>query len=348
MKDRFLRDIQAKNRSKRTNAILECALNDCETDIKKPLHQAEWPDIITHIENLQKNYSPSTVALTKSKLKQFYSYCYEETDDNKYRKMAKKLSGKIEADTKLLPQDILIESDILKMINICKWERDRCVLMVLWEGGLRIGELLNLTNSMVEIIHDREEVIFHIPDKPGSKTGHRSVLCKKVYFYVVDYMKCNPSDRFIDMSVKGLNSRLQTLADIATIKKPVNPHAFRHGAITNAVIQKMPEIDIKMRFWGNINSAMLNTYVHLSQQMTQDAYRTFMNGDSSKDDTESKVCLVCGRPVINGELCEPCTKQKKLSEENETLKAQMEATQKGYEEMKKQMEFIQKALAAKQ
>jgi hypothetical protein len=169
-----------------------------------------------------------------------------------------------------------------------------------------------------------QEVIFYIPYKEGSKTGNRSVLCTKVYFYVIEWLKCNPSNKFVDISIPGLNIRLQTLANNAGIKKPVNPHAFRHGAITHAVTQKMPEIDIKIRFWGNINSAMLETYVHLSQEMSQDAYRKHMGGDKVDTTTQSKVCIQCGRPVIDGDLCKACSDTKKLSEENDTLKGKVE------------------------
>lgn len=316
MKSKFIRDLKEKNRAKRTNDIIVHALNDCESYIKKPLESATWEDILSFIESLkEEGYSQSTIDLTKSKLKQFYLYCHEETDDIKYRKIAKKLSSKIEAIKKLEPQDILIESDITKMVNICTLERDRCVIMVMWESGMRVGEILNLDKSMIEINHKDQEVIFHIPDKPGSKTGSRSVLCKKVYFYVIDWMKCNPSSKFIDLKLKGLNLRLKHIAKIAGIKKSVNPHSFRHGSITHAVIQKMNEIDIKMRFWGNINSAMLEVYVHLSKQMMQDSYRTFIDGDSkSIENVESKVCINCGRPVIQGDLCQYCHENEELKE----------------------------------
>lgn len=323
MKSKFLRDLKEKNRAKRTYDIIEKALDDCERYVKRPLESVAWEDILSFIEYLKASgYSQSTIDLTKSKLKQFYLYCHDETDDIKYRKIAKKLSSKIEAIKKLDPQDILIESDITKMVNVCTLERDRCVIMVMWESGMRAGELLNLDKSMIEINHSNKEVIFHIPDKPGSKTGARSVLCKKVYFYVIDWMKCNPTDKFIDLKLKRLNLRLKTIAMTAGIKKPVNPHSFRHGAITHAVNQKMNEIDIKMRFWGNINSAMLEVYVHLSKQMMQDSYRAFIDGDSkTAEDPEGKVCIVCGRPVIHDDLCQQCQDYKDLKARMEALES---------------------------
>jgi hypothetical protein len=116
----------------------------------------------------------------------------------------------------------------------------------------------------------------------------------------------------VDISIPGLNIRLQTLANNAGITKCVNPHAFRHGAITHAVTQKMPEIDIKLRFWGNINSAMLSTYVHLSAEMSQESYRQHMG--VKPIDVISRVCLQCGKPVIEGDLCKSCSETKELKE----------------------------------
>jgi hypothetical protein len=61
---------------------------------------------------------------------------------------------------------------------------------IFWESGMRIGELMALTNRMVEMNEKDQEVTFHIPDLEGCKTGKRTVPCVEIYGYVEGWMKC--------------------------------------------------------------------------------------------------------------------------------------------------------------
>ena len=324
LKDEFYKDIGIKNRSKATLITLKSALEDCEKDINKPLQDATWDDVRSHISSLQAaKYSNSTIALRKQKLKQFFTYCYNETDDRKYRKLSKQLADKIVADKKLNPQDILTAEDIQKMVNVSSMERDRCILKTFFESGMRIGEMLSLTWDMIKIDDELKEVIFHIPNVEGCKTGDRVIMCTDIYYYVIDWRKCCTTKKFIDLSVMGINGKLQSIAKKAGITKFVNPHAFRHASITHEVMRgKLNEFQLKMRFWGSLNTNMLVTYVHLSEQMKQDAYRN-SKGREGKENNNSidTVCVSCGRPVTHGELCKTCADSKKLSDENIALRA---------------------------
>jgi site-specific recombinase XerD len=364
---KLIRTVKAKNRSKNTIVSIEQSLVKAEQAMGKPLETATFEDLLCYVERRkEEGLAATSIHIIESKFIQFYKYCFDETDDIRYNKMLRQLRNLIvdKPKTHINPQDILLPEDIKKLINVATLERDRCIIAVLFESGMRIGELLALTSSMIQMNEEKQEVVFNIPNLEGCKTGSRTVVCLEVYAYVQDWMKCNPSERFIAMSKSGVSKAVKILFEKAGITKPCNIHTFRHSSITNAVIIGMQQNAISMRYWGHVNSNMLATYINLSEMMQADAYRNAkgMNGDNTKiiNPLASK-CVECGRQVQTGSLCKTCADTKKLSQENVDLKAQLQKNaeendiikrtnreiMQQQEEMKKQMDFITAALQAK-
>lgn len=332
-----MRQIKAKNRAERTIDTLEQSLLKAEKSMGKPLEEATYEEILSYLEGLKKYLSDNTVALYLSKFMQFYRFCFDETEDIKYNKLLKKLQ-KINTGIKrkyINPQDILLPEDVKRLINVATLERDRCIVATLFESGMRRGELLALTNNMVLMEESKQEVTFNIPEVEGCKTGGRTVVCLEIYGYVQDWMKCNKSEMFMPISENGLKRILISLFDKSGLNKPYNPHWFRHSAITHAVNIGMQHSAISMRFWGSVNSDMLEVYIHLSEQMQANAYRNAkgMNGNETKViNPLSCRCVNCGRLIQTGSLCKTCEDSKKLSKENIELKADIETMKSMFNE----------------
>lgn len=354
--EKFIDKLIKKQRSKNTLQLMKYTVEYCEIWLKKPLEDATYEDISKFIDHIKENglsvnskgkgLSKTSIWVVEGKLIQFFAYCFNETDDPKYHKMVKKLKD-IKVDkpkNNIRPQDILLPEDIKKLINVATMEKDRCIVAVLYEGGLRLGELLALTNNMVEMNETSQEVTFHIPDIEGCKTGARDVLCLEIYGYVQEWMKCNVDTMFIPMSESGVQSLTEKLFKRAGITKPSNPHMFRHSSITNACIIKMQTNQISMRYWGTPNSSMLSTYLHLSEEILNSGYRDAKgmgNGNNNMVINPLSVrCVNCGYLIQSGSLCKRCADSKKLSEENVALKAQMQKNQA-------ENDFIMQALKAK-
>lgn len=355
MEKKFIRNLKTKNPAKRTIENIEHVFKCTHAFVDKPLEKATWDDLLGYIEHMQsKGYKHNTVAIHKAKLKQFYLFCFDETDNLEYRKIAKRLSDRTEKKN-LSPLDILTPEEVKRILNVASHEQERCVTASLFESGMRVGELLNLRIKDVQIDETKQEVTFHIPDLPGSKTGARSVLCVEIFNYVQDWLKCHPNpsppERFIEIETRwGIAQMLDRLYKRAGItNKPNNPHILRHSAITHAVAMGMQETAIKERFWGNIGSMMLTTYVHLNQQMQSDAYKNAKGMGNGNGTTVINPlacrCVECGRLIQSGSLCKSCADAKKLSQENAALKVEMEKMKK---EQKEQWELIMAAMQAKQ
>ena len=344
--EKFLKTIKAKNRRKNTLDLINHSVTKAELWLGTPLEDVDADEILSYIEHIKvhgfihvkkdgtiddtvegRPLGDSSIWTVESKLLQFYKFCFDETDDPKFNKMVKKIKGIMidKPKNNIGPQDILWPDEIKKLINVATIERDRCLVSVLYEGGLRLGELLALTLNMVELVDEdrKQEVTFHIPNIEGCKTGARSVLCLEVFGYVQDWLKCNTSTRFMPLSENGVSSALDRLFEKANIKKPNNAHNLRHSSITNAVIMKMQPNEISMRYWGIPNSNMLSVYIHLSQQIVNSGYRDAKgmgNGNvATVINPLALRCVECGRLVQAGSLCKQCFDIKNLRAENRKI-----------------------------
>jgi site-specific recombinase XerD len=344
MLQKFLTEYESKNRTSRSLELVKLNLEDTEKIINKPLEDMGKEDIVRLVQYLKKerNFEQGTLNIRISKIIQFFNWCFDEADDIKYRKLIKKLKEYVKkVDSDIRPEDIYTPEDIKRVINVATLERDRCLVSVLYEGGLRIGEFIALTNSMVEMNETNQEVTFHIPDQEGCKTGPRPVLCLEVYGYVQDWLKCNTSNQFMLLSENGIRKVTKNLFKRAGINKPSNPHMFRHSSITQACIMKMQPNQISMRYWGIPNSNMLSVYLHLSEQIVNSGYRDAKgmgngNGTTVINPLASR-CVECGRLIQTGSLCKSCADAKKLATELQQEKAKREKLEKDLEKIQ---EFI--------
>lgn len=319
-----MREMSIKNRAGRTIDTIEQSLKKAQDSLDKPLEDFTWDELLSYIESLKKRLSKNTLSLYTSKFIQFYKFCFDKTDDVKYNKMVKSLKSISTGikRTKLKPSEILNPEDIKKLINAANIERDRCIVAVLFESGMRRGELLSLTNNNVKMDELKQLVTFEIPDEEGCKTGSRTIPCAEIYGYVQDWLKCNKSDMFMPVSENGLKRILIALFDKAGIKKPSNVHHFRHSAITHTVHIGLQPNEICMRFWGSPTSDMLETYIHLSESFQSNAY---LKAKGLAADSDNKIvinpiasrCINCGKLIQSGNLCIQC-------KENADLKTKME------------------------
>lgn len=331
MLDEFRRDLVAKNRAKNTLEMIDFTLGKAQEHLKKPLETLTIEDLKKYFEGLkEKGNSPNTIELFQQKFIQFYNWCLDETDNEKYSKLTRKLKRiKLHKTRKAIaPNEILLPEEIKKLINVATIERDRCIIAVLYESGMRIGELLALTTDMVGLDELKQEVTFHIPNQEGCKTGARSVPCLEVYGYVADWLKCNPSKQFMPLKPSGIRKAVKRLFEQAGIKKPCNIHHFRHSTITHAAGLNLSETQLSYRFWGIPHSAMLSVYIHLNEQLKATGYRDAKgmgegNGKTVINPLASR-CVECGRLIQAGNLCKQCSEIKDLKERNATMTKDME------------------------
>jgi len=137
-----------------------------------------------------------------------------------------------------LPEELLTEDEIERMTEAARTQRDRAFVSVLYESGLRIGEMLSLKIKNVHLEEHGATLTFN------GKTGIRRVRITSSSQKVANWIKSHPlredpnaplwvslGTRNRDRTIKGktVNALLKDLARKAGIEKRIYPHLFRHS-----------------------------------------------------------------------------------------------------------------------
>jgi integrase len=234
-------------------------------------------DIYEYCEHLAKmtfkrgkkelKYKPATVYAHKAYIKTFL----------KPINIAASNSVMLKREKRELPE-ILNEADTEAMIKAATNSRDKAMISVLFESGMRRGEITSL--RLKDITFDENGVVIVISK---SKTGPRRVRLVYSASYLREWISVHPKqddreailfcalrDPYPVMSEGGLHDQLVRMAKRAGIKKPVNPHAWRHAAATR-LARHLTEQELKVYLGWTQSSSMAATYVHLAGEDIDDS-----------------------------------------------------------------------------
>lgn len=209
------------------------------------------------------------------------------------------------------PSDMLTETEIKRLIEKCDNLRDRCIVVVLDDTAIRVGELCNLDNG--DVHNDGE----HMSITVKGKTGERSIGLITSAPIMNEYLNLHPDKNnseaplFISLNQKtygnrltdvGVYQMLQVLRKRAGIKKKVTPHIFRHSTLTRYAGLRMNESQMRMFAGWTADSSMPEVYLHMTEEEVDDNRRAMMTGDELKKKKPEKSMML---PI----RCPRCGKQ---------------------------------------
>ena len=318
----------------------------------KPFRENSITDIYKGIEALKtgqgviKNherfqYSKNFVYDTVSIIKPFYLWMIEQeySPTLKEKEIRSIKRPKRDLMTKTVA-DILTEDEIKRMVEACESTRDRALIMLLYDGGFRIGELGKL--SWGQVSFDKYGAVINVDEKTG-KPRYVRLLAAGPYLakwkddYPFEPMGDNLvfiSHRKTAINYDTMYRQIGRIATRAGIKKKVHPHIFRHTRITNLIEKGIPESIIKQMMWGSLTTDMFACYAHLSNKSTDDALLEQAGIKRAKEDERNEVlaprqCPTCS--LINGPTARFCNQcgtsltEEALADEEQMKKSMLES-----------------------
>ncbi len=235
----------------------------------------------------------------KITLKKFYKWLSKGDESE----LTKWFTTNIKNKDKKLPEDMLTEEEIIKMINATPNTRDKAMIGLLWDIGARIGEVGTLKIKHIKFDEYGAVIIVN------GKTGPRRVRAVWSVSYLMNWLEEHPEKENLEAPLwfnlsrrkKGLEGlryeairmQLQRAAEAAGIKKRVHIHLFRHSRATY-MANHLTEAQMNMHFGWVQGSNMPSIYVHLSGRDVDQAILR-ANGIEIKEDENKPKINVCPR-----------------------------------------------------
>ncbi len=179
-----------------------------------------------------------------------------------------------------LRDKIVRPEELQALLKACSNPRDRAIIAVLAETGLRIGELLSIRLRDVEKLPDGA---FRLTVR--GKTGLRTVVAVRSAGLLEEWLRAHPRPGDPDAPLwttlrgeprplrpKAFREHLRYLAGKAGLKRPIHPHMLRHTRFTQ-LARLLTEQELKVVAGWSRSSRMAAVYVHLSGRDAEAAMR---------------------------------------------------------------------------
>ncbi|QKQ99285.1 tyrosine-type recombinase/integrase [Metallosphaera tengchongensis] len=172
--------------------------------------------------------------------------------------------------TKNPDRKALRDEDIEILLSNCRKLRDKVIISLLIDTGLRSSEILSIK---VKDINLNRKLIKVIETKNGEErivlfTTRTAVLLER---YLKVYKK-NPEDLLFDMSYQALYKLIRRLGEKTGIDW-LRPHILRHTFATKAIKKGLP-LPVVQRLLGHKDIKTTQIYTHLVTEDLEKAYKT--------------------------------------------------------------------------
>ena len=296
--------------------------------LKTPFAESTINDLYRGIEAMKaarphgKPYKQNTRRDFILILKQFYRWLIANRHSAiPNTKINEIIAPRSDSMTKTVEQ-LLTPQEVEAMITVCLNSRDRAMIAVLYEGGFRAKEIGVM--SWNQIAFDEHGVKINVNLKTEKPRYIRLVAATQYLLAWRNDYPFDPSGEalvFLSRQNKPLKyatmlAHCRKIAVRAGIQKRFTPHLLRHSRITHLIQQGYSEVIIKKMMWGDINTTMFKTYVHLCDTDTDnEIFR--QEGIISREESDcdamalrqchnclainaptATFCMTCGQPLF--------------------------------------------------
>ena len=269
----------------------------------KPFDQVTKEDLKLFFSSLGERYDPGTIDNIKTYVKRFYKWFLG--DDEGYPDLVKWIKKSNHRKQTIERSDLITYEEFEEMLKHCDRIRDRALLWVLWETGIRVGELISIRIRDVELKENMGMIT--VRGKTGSRTVPVIAGLPDLQTWLERHPLKDDPDAPLFISYKrgsfgkpllesGVYNIVCQLAKKAGIKKRMHPHLFRHTRATQ-LSTRLRESVLKQMFGWSQSSRVPQVYLHLASSDVIDSYSELYGLKSEEKPEEKfkpKQCPRCG------------------------------------------------------
>ena len=284
-----------------------------------------------------------TKHLYKVSIKKFYKWM---NGGESYPSSVSWIKCNFKNSGKMLPEEILTQEEIKKMIEVAEHPRDKAFLAVLYESGCRVGEMMGI--CLKHVVFDDYGAHILVDGKTGPRRVRLIASVPHLSTWVSFHPKRNDTNKPLwictgtthhgeMLQYKSIISLIKRVAEKAGITKPVNPHSWRKARATH-LAPHLKEFQMDMHFGWVLGSSMPRTYVHMSGRDIDDSlldmYGMKKSDDKKKIELQPKTCQICHHiNDCSAKFCNKCARpldiktvldiEEKKKEDSKTVNSMM-------------------------
>lgn len=256
----------------------------------------------------EKRFSKNTYRDVIASSKMFFKWLIDADKSRITPKEIKKI-GIPEADEHTIEAgDLLTEEDRDAMIKACQNGRDRAIISLMFEAGLRPVEIGRLTHADVEFTSNSMNI--STAEKTGRKRKIPAPLSKMylkawlndcpydpspdavVFCSLTPTILPDGSRQWLPLKDDAIRRQIKTIAQIAGIKNYRKLYQFRHTAISSWINGGLPErMAMEMSHGGD--TKMLRIYYHVTHDEVERRVLALNGMETSEPVKKAPTALVC-------------------------------------------------------
>ena len=243
--------------------------------IATPIRKMTTDEIRAYLVEYQQNShcSKVTVDNIRRNISSFFSWLEEE---DYILKSPMRRIHKIK--TKTVVKDVISDENMERMRDACTEMRDLAIIDLLFSTGIRVGELVKLDISDVDL-EQRECIVFGKGDKE-----RRVYFDAKAKIHLKEYINNRKDDNpalFVTLNaphdrlkISGVEIRLRRLGKQLSIDR-IHPHKFRRTMATRAIDKGMP-IEQVQKILGHSQIDTTMQYAIVNQNNVKTSHRRYI------------------------------------------------------------------------
>ena len=261
--------------SERTLQYYRVTVEHMLSKISTPIRKITTDEIRAYLVEYQQRGSCSKVTVDniRRNISSFFSWLEEE---DYILKSPMRRIHKIK--TKTVVKEVITDENMEKMRDACEELRDLAIIDLLYSTGIRVGELVRLNISDVNM-EQRECVVFGKGDKE-----RRGYFDAKAKIHLMEYLATRCDDNpalFVSLNgaherlqISGVEIRLRELGRRLSLDR-IHPHKFRRTMATRAIDKGMP-IEQVQKILGHSQIDTTMQYAIVNQSNVKSSHQRFI------------------------------------------------------------------------
>jgi site-specific recombinase XerD len=219
------------------------------------------------------------------------------------------------------PSDILSKDEFTQLLEDCRHPRDKAIIAVFSDGGMRVGALASCRVKNVEF-NQYGAMIYLSKTGVNKTTPAKGLPLTWSAGYLNQWLAVHPfhedpeaplwvtlNKNKESLSYPNIRKMKQTTAKKVGIKKSIHPHLLRHTAITNWILDGLNEQEIKHRAgWSRGSTQMFKIYANFTEkEINNSIFEKYGLKTEDKRHIILKKCPRCNNVLKPGyKFCSQC------------------------------------------